>query len=45
MVFTTSTKEETRLTHVKVEAFQTTITKADNGVFFTYVTFGLMFGR
>lgn len=44
MIFATATKEETRLTHIEVEAFQASITEAHDWIFFTNVTFCLMLG-
>lgn len=36
-----ATEEETLLTHVKIEAFQTAIAEANNRIFFADVTFCL----
>lgn len=41
MIFAISSKEEAILTHIEVEAFQATVTEANNWVFFTNVTFDL----
>lgn len=43
MVFGITSKEETLLAHVKIEALKATITEANNGILFAYVAFGLEF--
>lgn len=45
MIFTAASEKEARLTHIKIEAFQTAIPEAHNRILFTYITFGLMFCR
>jgi len=44
VIFGLSSREEARLTHVKVEAFQTAVPEANDWIFFADVTLGLVFG-
>lgn len=43
MILSLMTEEETFLTHVKIEALQTSVSESNDGIIFAYIAFSLMF--